>query len=656
MATGSYIGQVNIGKNTHAIGSTLFGVSNTIATEAAKVATLDGFGSLATGVTVHILFTAANTVPTGVTLKVGSTEPKPITNPNGSLLWNENSIISFTYDGTTNWVINSAQIDASKITIDASQLENLSLGNITNQGKLSGANSANVLLRTNGDSTIIAGPAIGSSTSTYLNNSGAWTTPPDTKYTLITAAADTATVAGAGTNGSTYLNLIENGAKKNSFKLTGTNITITSTAAGEIKFEGKAGTVTSITPGDGLVNGATTSTSTTAITESGTISIKKGGVTNDMLAGSIDITKLTASQITIGTQTKSLGEPFDAATIAADAGLSSALRYVGSVNSLPNATDTATYNAYKAGDVVTVDSKEYAYKKGDTAAASSWIELGDESSYKRKQTAVSSPTASTTTATAFIDTISQDVEGVITVTKKTVPVQSVAGLTGAIKASDLQTALSLSDYILKPSGIAAGDIIYYNGTTFTRLQIGTAGQVLKVNSGATAPYWTSDNSSDPTVTQNIVATTDTNDYPLLLSYYNKATNTTTKQTVNRVLAIYANKNGELHATSFYGSGANLTGITTSQISGTGTGTKYLRQDGWQTALVKITADNTNGTVVTGVGFNRGTFPTLSTDSGKAATFTVSGGVLTIVAGSDAALTTGTLPSLGTISKATLSIE
>jgi len=60
--------------------------------------------------------------------------------------------------------------------------------------------------------------------------------------------------------------------------------------------------------------------------------------------------------------------------------------------------------------------------------------------------------------------------------------------------------------------------------------------------------------------------------------------------------------------------------------------------------------------VTGVGFNRGTFPTLSTDSGKAATFTVSGGVLTIVAGSDAALTTGTLPSLGTISKATLSIE
>ena len=36
---------------------------------------------------------------------------------------------------------------------------------------------------------------------------------------------------------------------------------------------------------------------------------------------------------------------------------------------------------------------------------------------------------------------------------------------------------------------AAGDIIYYNGTDYARLAIGTAGQALKVNSGATAPEW-----------------------------------------------------------------------------------------------------------------------------------------------------------------------
>ena len=108
MAVGSYIGQINIDNNSHAIGSTLFGTCNTPAGTAAKVATLVGFDNLATGVTVHILFTVENTVSTGVTLKVGSTDAKPVTNPNGSLLWAANSIISFTYDGTTNWVINSA--------------------------------------------------------------------------------------------------------------------------------------------------------------------------------------------------------------------------------------------------------------------------------------------------------------------------------------------------------------------------------------------------------------------------------------------------------------------------------------------------------------------------------------------------------------------
>lgn len=35
----------------------------------------------------------------------------------------------------------------------------------------------------------------------------------------------------------------------------------------------------------------------------------------------------------------------------------------------------------------------------------------------------------------------------------------------------------------------AGDTIYYDGTDYKRLAIGTASQVLKVNSGATAPEW-----------------------------------------------------------------------------------------------------------------------------------------------------------------------
>lgn len=36
---------------------------------------------------------------------------------------------------------------------------------------------------------------------------------------------------------------------------------------------------------------------------------------------------------------------------------------------------------------------------------------------------------------------------------------------------------------------AAGDIMYYNGTDWIRLAKGTAGQVLTMNAGATAPEW-----------------------------------------------------------------------------------------------------------------------------------------------------------------------
>ena len=43
--------------------------------------------------------------------------------------------------------------------------------------------------------------------------------------------------------------------------------------------------------------------------------------------------------------------------------------------------------------------------------------------------------------------------------------------------------------IAKTTVTTAGDIIYRNATVPTRLGIGTAGQVLKVNSGATAPEW-----------------------------------------------------------------------------------------------------------------------------------------------------------------------
>lgn len=43
--------------------------------------------------------------------------------------------------------------------------------------------------------------------------------------------------------------------------------------------------------------------------------------------------------------------------------------------------------------------------------------------------------------------------------------------------------------IPKSTATTAGDLLYRNGSAVTRLGIGTAGQVLTVNSGATAPEW-----------------------------------------------------------------------------------------------------------------------------------------------------------------------
>lgn len=57
--------------------------------------------------------------------------------------------------------------------------------------------------------------------------------------------------------------------------------------------------------------------------------------------------------------------------------------------------------------------------------------------------------------------------------------------TAVKSAYDLATAA-----IAKSTVTTAGDIIYRNATVPARLGIGTAGQVLTVNSGATAPEWT----------------------------------------------------------------------------------------------------------------------------------------------------------------------
>ena len=63
-------------------------------------------------------------------------------------------------------------------------------------------------------------------------------------------------------------------------------------------------------------------------------------------------------------------------------GLTGAMHFRGGVATLPEATANATFTNYDSGDVVLgPNNKEYVYSKGDDAASSRWIELGDEGSY-----------------------------------------------------------------------------------------------------------------------------------------------------------------------------------------------------------------------------------------------------------------------------------
>ena len=117
----SFAGRVDTGSGTPSpIGSTLYGICNTAASEAAKVVTLDNFDTLLTGATIHVKFTYGNTAES-MTMAVGSTAAQPVyqygTTAPGiteATSWRANSVVSFTYDGTA-WRMNDSGANAAMI-------------------------------------------------------------------------------------------------------------------------------------------------------------------------------------------------------------------------------------------------------------------------------------------------------------------------------------------------------------------------------------------------------------------------------------------------------------------------------------------------------------------------------------------------------------
>lgn len=108
----------------------------------------------------------------------------------------------------------------------------------------------------------------------------------------------------------------------------------------------------------------------------------------------------------------------------------------------PNAAQTPGYGATFNIPVITTDKFGHVTAKSTTTVK--MPDAQDLSGYKTKQTAVSSPSASGN-ATAFIDTISQDTNGKITVTKKNISLPTVNNATITINPKNGLTLTDSSD-------------------------------------------------------------------------------------------------------------------------------------------------------------------------------------------------------------------
>ena len=185
--------------------------------------------------------------------------------------------------------------------------------------------------------------------------------------------------------------------------------------------------------------------------------------------------------------------------------------------------------------------------------------------YKTTQTAVSSPTAGTTTASAFIDTISQDTNGVITATKSPIPqdmvyIETAAGTkakTATVPWTYTLNTGNVFPVVLKTSSTVAAATLSINGTTAKPVYIDgaaatasnwTAGTYLCYYNG-TNYYMYTDRSpfQDKKVTPVALSSTGTTNYNILLAY---STTPTTNGQPNYATTAKINGKGEITATKF----------------------------------------------------------------------------------------------------------
>lgn len=255
---------------------------------------------------------------------------------------------------------------------------------------------------------------------------------------------------------------------------------------------------------------------------------------------------------------------------ASDLGLASAMLFLGTTTTA--ITDGSTTNpvtisgsnkTVTAGNVVLYGSKEFVW------TGRAWEELGNEGSYKIVQAAVADPSASGTSNT-FIATISQDANGKITATKKTVAVTNSAptlawGTTstiGTVAGTNLQVKMPANpntDTKVTQTAINAADYTNWRPLIWGSNNSGTEGFT---PSTVTDGVYTAQTLSCQPSTGTIRATTFKGS---LSGNADTATRLATARTIRTNLA-------STYAVAFDGSASITTGVTgTLPIANGGTG-------------------------------------------------------------------------------------
>lgn len=127
-----------------------------------------------------------------------------------------------------------------------------------------------------------------------------------------------------------------------------------------------------------------------------------------------------------------------------------------------------------------------------STAAAGVVQLSDSTSTTSSVLAAT-PTAVKAAFDKASTAATTSVAGIVQLSDSTSTTSSVLASTPTATKS----AYDLADAAIAKSTLTtAGDIVYRNATVPTRLGIGTAGQVLAVNSGATAPEWKTISTSD----------------------------------------------------------------------------------------------------------------------------------------------------------------